>query len=529
MSVNQSPLVSQGFQMLDQLAQEISSKDSLTEYLERGFVNLPGLLSAAEVNFLRGVLVEKMGMADHAFSLVQKGELKYALTQNPDARRLLLRIASRSQVLPLFVRQHQRTFIDHTKALIKLPSAKPTPWHQDANYWEEFDPEFTMGTLWIALTDTDKSSGCMRFIEGSHKGPVYPSRDLDKFDKEVSDEIISGLVSSGARIGDCEMRAGDALIFHNRLLHSAYRGGGANPRLAVKIAFVDGAKRKKDYPPHPTAMEIPSELDVVGGGPGQRQRLPRRVARAAEVLGPPFSTPFALLRKYRADRRASKKPTITRTFEPLRQFQLRGSDREWHQLFFYHELLSALDGVPGDVAEFGVAGGISLICMVRLLRLLQQNLGPAHQRMVYGFDSFEGLPELGSVDVVASQGDSEMRPGGYRDDRGYQELFAFAEKERNVRLVKGWFNETLPVFLSQNPASGFALVHIDCDLYESTKTVLDLIWERLVPGGIVAFDELYHRDYPGETIAFREFVHGKSVRVHQSRMWPDKKYLVRLS
>jgi hypothetical protein len=76
-------------------------------------------------------------------------------------------------------------------------------------------------------------------------------------------------------------------------------------------------------------------------------------------------------------------------------------------------------------------------------------------RRFYGFDSFEGLPEEWST-----------LQSGYFDLKG--ELPAVPP---NVTLVKGWFNESIPPFLTQN-SEPVAFIHMDCDLYSSTMTVL---------------------------------------------------------
>jgi predicted O-methyltransferase YrrM len=110
---------------------------------------------------------------------------------------------------------------------------------------------------------------------------------------------------------------------------------------------------------------------------------------------------------------------------------------------------------------------------------------------VFGFDSFEGLPE-------------DWRPGFAKGRFAVAEL---PKVEANVELVKGWFDKTLSRFLEQHDEK-FAFVHMDCDLYSSTKTVLTLLSHRLVSGSVVVFDEFFN--YPGwregEFRAFSEFV-----------------------
>jgi hypothetical protein len=123
--------------------------------------------------------------------------------------------------------------------------------------------------------------------------------------------------------------------------------------------------------------------------------------------------------------------------------------------------------VPGDICEFGVAAGDSFLEFLRRVP----------DRQVYGFDSFEGLPE-----------DWWTRPKG-----------TFASSPPNVlspngHLVKGWFDRTVPEFFSKWTGR-IALLHVDCDLYSSSKVVFRHSLQYCAPGTVVLFDEFYN--YPG--------------------------------
>lgn len=114
-------------------------------------------------------------------------------------------------------------------------------------------------------------------------------------------------------------------------------------------------------------------------------------------------------------------------------------------------------------------------------------------KIIYGFDSFEGLPETWHYGFL-------------------KEAFSLngnlPKVNENVRLIKGWFNETLPDFVKEHPEP-CAFIHIDCDLYSSTKTVFDTLKNQIVSGTVIAFDDYFN--YPnwqedGEYKAFMEFV-----------------------
>ena len=131
------------------------------------------------------------------------------------------------------------------------------------------------------------------------------------------------------------------------------------------------------------------------------------------------------------------------------------------------------------------------------MRLTQALAANRPTRPVYGFVSFEGLPENRTVDRRGM-----YSPGG--------ELPAVRS---NVHLIKGRFDETLPPFIGEHPEA-CSFIHIDCDLYSSTKTVLNLLSDKIVPGTVIVFDEFFN--YPGwqqhEYRAFMEFTELYRIR-----------------
>jgi methyltransferase family protein len=128
--------------------------------------------------------------------------------------------------------------------------------------------------------------------------------------------------------------------------------------------------------------------------------------------------------------------------------------------------------------EFGVATGRTI-----------SHIAALRNSEIYGFDSFEGLPEPWR--------------SGYGKGMFATEIPALPA---NVKLIKGWFADTLPIFLCKHPEK-VSFLHVDCDLYSSTKTILDLLAPRLGAQCVIVFDEYWN--YPGwqqhEHKAFVEF------------------------
>jgi hypothetical protein len=137
--------------------------------------------------------------------------------------------------------------------------------------------------------------------------------------------------------------------------------------------------------------------------------------------------------------------------------------------------------VPGLICEFGVAEAKSINYLAKQLP----------DKKLYGFDSFEGLPE-------------DWMDGLPKGTFKVKQLPAV---QTNVELIKGWFDDTLQPFLDAHPEP-IALLHVDCDLYRSAKVVLEGLKKRIQTGSIIIFDEFFN--YPGwkenEFKAFNEFI-----------------------
>ena len=162
-------------------------------------------------------------------------------------------------------------------------------------------------------------------------------------------------------------------------------------------------------------------------------------------------------------------------------------DRREMFKFVFEEHVKTNDYKDKLFLEFGVFEGWSINFCSSLIP----------EAKFYGFDSFEGLPETWN---------SRFFKGSF-DVKGN-----LPKVNDNVSLIKGYFNETLPKFLEEHKEKA-AFIHIDCDLYSSTKTIFDNIYDRIVPNTVIQFDEYYN--YPGwrnhEFKAFQEFCKKYSV------------------
>jgi hypothetical protein len=122
------------------------------------------------------------------------------------------------------------------------------------------------------------------------------------------------------------------------------------------------------------------------------------------------------------------------------------------------------------IMEVGVHHGESLTYLCNIDK----------NKKVFGFDSFEGLPnnwDLGNkvvgVDVFNLEGVLPVVPD-------------------NAVLVKGWFSQSIPEFFQTYKNDKISILHIDCDIYQSAVDVLTSCNDYFQPGSIIIFDELAH-------------------------------------
>jgi O-methyltransferase len=164
------------------------------------------------------------------------------------------------------------------------------------------------------------------------------------------------------------------------------------------------------------------------------------------------------------------------------------------------ELSAKFAAIAGCVVECGVWRGGMIAGMAEVL---------GANRDYFLFDSFEGLPpareELDGASAVAWQKNSHS-PAHYNNCTAAEEEAAAAMKlsgATSFRLVKGWFNETIPRF---DPPSQIAVLRLDGDWYESTRDCLENLYPHVAPGGVVIVDDYYIWD--GCARAVNEFISG---------------------
>jgi len=196
-------------------------------------------------------------------------------------------------------------------------------------------------------------------------------------------------------------------------------------------------------------------------------------------------------------------------------FDFDSKDRSQGKMFEYilsEDIIKLND--KDLILEFGVFLGATIALINKYTK----------DYTVYGFDSFEGLPEAwpdGSGGNIAEKG-----------------WLAMPEPPKNTdknTYVVGLIEDTYPRFLEWYTTEKIQFVHVDVDLYKPAKTVFELSYPRLKSGTIIVVDDIY--GYPGWELncckAFSEFLTDTNLKVQpvsscglRSNRWASVAYKV---
>jgi len=186
----------------------------------------------------------------------------------------------------------------------------------------------------------------------------------------------------------------------------------------------------------------------------------------------------------------------------------------------HYELYKRIVGLPGAVVECGVFKATSLVRWATFREMLESPLS----RPLLGFDIFGAFPRhddetdnafAARHDDVAGQGLSIE-----------QVRAVLAHKHlRNVELVPGDVVTTVPAYAAAHPELRIALLHIDVDVYKPSKVALNALYERVVPGGILVFDD--YGTVAGETRAVDELVAHYGLHLHKLPFTHTPSFLVK--
>src|SRR5690242_18286239 len=258
----------------------VLTPDELERFRADGWVQLPGLVSEAELRELELVyqrfLAREIAVPGRDFcdmsSDYQKPLEQFSIVNVMLPRRYYpqwqgnlyeLRAASVARQLcgPDMV-------LDYDQLIAKRPHKSDAVfhWHQDLGYWP-VTPDTRTASFWMALDATTLANGCMRFVNGSHKEARLRAHEPMLGDRGKSHTLVARVDEALEPIVPALLQRGDATVHHERTVHGSGGNGTDGWRRGYVIAFrakatVEEERRRGFTHSHNDAPEVLARVGI---------------------------------------------------------------------------------------------------------------------------------------------------------------------------------------------------------------------------------------------------------------------------
>ncbi|HEU4496909.1 MAG TPA: TylF/MycF/NovP-related O-methyltransferase [Flavobacterium sp.] len=178
---------------------------------------------------------------------------------------------------------------------------------------------------------------------------------------------------------------------------------------------------------------------------------------------------------------------LNKRFEYENGFYATADVSRFSKFVTHLELFKQTSEVRGEIVEFGIFKGNSFFRWIKFRDLLEQT----SSRKIIGFDIFGDFPEAHFEEDKAKREAFVSETNGGKSI-SFEEISDLLDRQgllKNVEIIKGDILSTLDSYLEENPHIKISLLHIDVDLYEPTKHILERLYNKVTKGGIIIFDD----------------------------------------
>ena len=207
----------------------------------------------------------------------------------------------------------------------------------------------------------------------------------------------------------------------------------------------------------------------------------------------------------------SKLNTTDSVYESFNNFIFSNDIKVIGKLLHRFDFFNKTKNIPGDIVEIGVFKGSGVASFSKFLEIYCPN----SNKKIVGFDIFKNNDQE-ILNKYDEDDKKNMNVVYSRVDEKELTLQSVTNRLDNMNihkkyiLIEGDVEETLPEFVKNNPGFRIALLYIDCDLDKPTYYSLKYLWDRVLPGGIIIFDEYEHHSF-SESVGVDRFLKENNI------------------
>ncbi len=241
------------------------SPEQIAAFREHGFLVLPDFAPAEDLQAMRAIFErlfrERVGWERGAYfdlaGVDEEGrapklpQLLKPANFAPELRETRA-VANAAMIARQLLGPETVAWFDH--AILKPPGyGAATPWHQDDAHRNDPGTHYEQLSLWLPLQPATEANGCMRFMPGTHRGPVLEHRSPHSDPRIMALECVAPF--DPAQAVACPLPLGSASMHHSRTLHGAGENVSDEPRFAYILAFRGPMRPAPEFRGYPWNQE----------------------------------------------------------------------------------------------------------------------------------------------------------------------------------------------------------------------------------------------------------------------------------
>lgn len=191
------------------------------------------------------------------------------------------------------------------------------------------------------------------------------------------------------------------------------------------------------------------------------------------------------------------------------------------KLIYHYEIYNMIKDIPGEILEFGVFKGCSLIRFLTFRNLIENTFS----RKIYGFDTFNKFPnQKNNLDNLFKK--NFTKDAGKPLSLNNLQKILNKKDFKNYELIQGNILKSLNKFLKKNPNLKISLLHLDMDVFEPTNFVLKKLARKIVRNGVILIDD--YGTVEGATRAVDNFLkQNKSYKIKKLPFYKVPSYIIK--
>jgi hypothetical protein len=214
-------------------------------------------------------------------------------------------------------------------------------------------------------------------------------------------------------------------------------------------------------------------------------------------------------------------------YDAFNSFILSSDRKVFNKLIARTLLYNEVKDLPGDIVECGVFKGTGLYSFLKLKQLYNPN----SVKKVIGFDFFNTDDLLNSINNEMDRETMSVLFNGrdFKHEKNYdtflhEQILTHGFLDTDFQLVQGDVSLTTKNFLQNNPGFKISLLYLDLDLEEPTYNTLNNLWDNVVKGGIIVFDEYGYHKW-SESKGVDKFIEEKKLEIKTLNYYAPTAYI----